>query len=391
MKPYLFAILFLVSVVGVLVGVKALQIGSLMQPPPPLPPTAVTSATATRMEWEKGFRAIGSVAPFQGVIVSAEAGGRVESVHFESGAEANAGDVLVQLNIDAETAQLRAAEAQFQLAKRDFERAQRMLEQKSMSPADYDGAEAKFKKAQADVDAIQATIAKKTIRAPFSGQLGIRQVNIGEVIEPGAPIVSLQALDPVYVDFSLPQKRLGDLKTGLAVRLKVDAFPGEEFSGTLTAINPDVNNASRAVPLQATFKNPGRKLRPGMFAEVQVLLDERAQVVAIPATAILYSPFGNTVFTIEEADAVAGGQKTADLKGGANAPKQDSSADTQLVLKQRNIRVGETRGDFVAVTGLKEGQVVVSTGVFKLMDGIAVKIDNTLAPDAQLAPEPEDS
>ncbi len=401
MKPYLLAILFIGLVVGILAGLKAMQIGALLQPPPPPPPTVVTSATATVMEWPQGFRAIGSVAAFQGVMVSSEVSGRVESIHFESGAEAREGDLLVQLNIETETAQLRAAEAQLELAKRDLERGQRMMEQRSMSAADFDAVDAKFKKAKADLDAVEAAIAKKTIRAPFNGQLGIRQVNIGQVIEPGAPIVSLQALDSVYVDFSLPQQRLGVLKVGLEARLKVDAFPEQEFVGSLTAINPDVNNSSRAVALRATFENPGRKLRPGMFAEVQVLLNETTKVIAIPATAILYSPFGNTVFVIEKvgppADRPEANKRdeinqNVDTPKAGSAAKQDSpSAGPELVLKQINIRVGETRGDFVAVKGLKEGQVVVSTGVFKLTDGIAVRIDNTLALDAQLEPAPGDS
>jgi membrane fusion protein (multidrug efflux system) len=403
MRPIIFAVALIGAIFLAIAGVKALQIKTMMATPPAFPPTVVSSAKVEQKEWDKSFAAIGSVTAVQGVTVSSEVGGKVEAIHFESGAEVNEGELLVQLSIDSETAQLRAAEAQAQLARRDMERARVMVDQKSMSTADFEEADAQYKKAIAEVDTIKAAIDKKTIRAPFAGQLGIRAVNVGQVINAGAAIVSLQSLNPVYVNFSLPQQRLSGLRPGLTVRARVDAFPDVAFTGTLSAINPDLNSQSRSVPLQATFGNDERRLRPGMFAQVDVVLDTKETVVLVPATAILYSPFGDSVFVIAPpAPKVAAtdsdkegepASKPAETPAPspAVAPAGGDGQPPALALHQTNVRVGETRGDFVVVTGVEPGQEIASSGVFKLSDGMPVKVDNRLAPKPQIAPEPADS
>jgi len=249
-----------------------------------------------------------------------------------------------------------------------------MLETKVVAESNYDNAEAQFKQALAQADTIRATIAKKTIRAPFSGRLGIRMVNIGQIIKEGEAIVSLQALDPIFVNFLVPQQQLPQMRVGYAVRLTSDGLPKDQvISGTITAINPDVDAASsRNIRVQATVANQNERLRPGMFANVAVVLPEKSPVLTIPATAVLYAPYSDSVFIIEEAKAEEGG----------TAGK---------VVRQQFVRLGEKRGDFVAVTsGLTPEQTVVSTGVFKLRNGQAVVIDNTLAPEFKLAPQPKD-
>jgi membrane fusion protein (multidrug efflux system) len=277
------------------------------------------------------------------------------------------------LDASAEQAQQRAAEAEAELAKADFERARDLAARKVISPAELDAASSKFSQKKATVENIQSVIAKKEIRAPFDGAAGIRTVNPGEMVPVGRALVSLQALDQVFFDFALPQQQLSDVKTDLAVKVTTDVFPDREFDGKLTAINSAVDPLTRNVSLQATLDNPDRALRPGMFGRIKVLLPQNKPTLFIPATAVSYAPFGNSVFIIE---------KKHDDKTGKDA----------LLLRQQFIRTGETRGDFVAVTeGLKEGDEVVSTGVFKLRNGMDVVVDNKLAPKAELNPKPADS
>jgi membrane fusion protein (multidrug efflux system) len=242
-----------------------------------------------------------------------------------------------------------------------------------VSQADLDTAEATLKQFEANADTIKATIEKKTLRAPFAGQLGIRQINLGQYLDMGKPVVSLQSLAPLYAVFSLPQQELSRLATGLRVRLSADTFPGRQFEAVLTAINPDLDADTRSVRLQATFDNGDRSLRPGMFARVEVLLPEQQDVLVIPATSVLSSPYGDSVFVIEPQPA----------KG---------SAKPSLVVRQQFIRVGPGRGDFVSVeSGLKPGARVVSAGVFKLRNGMAVVESNDIAPKASETPHPADS
>lgn len=359
----------------VLAGVKAMQIramigqASAMQ----IPPEPVTSAEVKQETWQPTFSAVGSISAVQGVTVSAEVGGAVDRIAFDSGATVKQGDLLVQLDVASEEAQLRAEEANAELARLDIERARDLVERKVIAKSEWDAAEAKYKQAVARVENFRALIAKKTIRAPFAGRLGIRQVNLGQIVEVRQPIVSLQSLDPVYVDFSLPQQRLAALEVGMKVEVTTDAVPDRKFAGTLTALNSSIDAATRSVPLQGTLENKDHLLRPGMFAKVEVVLPQEKPVLVIPATAVAYAPYGDSVFVIEQ-------------------QKDEKSGQSGLVLRQQFVRLGDTKGDFVTVTqGLTAGQQIVSTGVFKLRNGAPVMINNELAPKPQLAPKPADT
>ncbi len=371
-KVYLLTIGGAIGVIAILVGLKATQIVTLMGPPPTFPPTTVTSAEVKEIDWRESLEAIGTITPVQGVLVRAELGGSVEEIAFESGASVEQGALLVQLNVDSEDAQLRVAEARAELARREIDRARELVGRNSASKAELDTAEANFKAAEAEVDAIRATIAKKTIRAPFAGRLGIRQINKGQVLEPGAAVVGLQNLETVYVDFNLPQQQVAALRVGLPVKTTTDAALDRTFEGTISALDSNLDARSRNLRVQATLPNPDELLKPGMFARVEILLDGNHKALAIPATAVLYSPFGDSVFKINEQAA-------------------DQTKPAGLVLSQKNIRIVSSRGDFLAVTGLAAGEQVVSSGVFKLSNGMPVVIDNKLAPNAELTPEPGDS
>lgn len=356
-------------------GIKAFQIMTLIKTAKSMvpPPTTVTSAPVQLANWQPILRAVASVNPVQGAMISAELAGTVADVAFQSGAPVKKGDVLVKLDTSPEEAQLRSAEADAQLAKNNFERAKDLAARKVISPAEFDAAKSAMQAKQAMVDNIRAAIDKKQIRAPYAGVAGIRAVNPGQMVKAGDPLVTLQALDQVYVDFSLPEQAVTELQPGLDVKVTTDAAPDRDFPGKLTAVNSAVDPATRNVSAQATLDNTGHVLRAGMFARIEVLLPEQKPTLFVPATAVLYAPYGNSVFVIE---------KKHDDKMGKDA----------LTLRQQFIRTGEQRGDFVSVTdGLKEGQQIVSAGVFKLRNGMNVAVDNKLAPKPQLSPKPSDS
>jgi membrane fusion protein (multidrug efflux system) len=359
------------AIFAVLVGIKALQIVKMTSGADGgMPPTTVTSAEVKQENWAALLSAVGSVSAVQGAVVSTELGGVVAEIRFENGGVAKKGDVLVRLDASAEEGQLHSAEADLELARADLERTRDLAGRKVVSKAELDSAEAKFKQKEGNVSQMRSMITKKEVRAPFDGQLGIRQVNIGQSIDARQPIVPLTSLDPVYVDFALPQQHLSRLSQGLEVHLRSDAIPGQEFKGKLTAINSMVDTATRNVSLQATLPNPEHVLRPGMFAKVEVVLPAKEPVLAIPATAIAYAPYGDSVFVIEK-------------------KKDSKSGKESQVIRQQFIRAGETRGDFVTVTqGLKAGETVVSSGVFKLRNGMPVVINNELAPKPLLNPTP---
>ncbi|HUJ42990.1 MAG TPA: efflux RND transporter periplasmic adaptor subunit [Opitutaceae bacterium] len=374
-KKLAITIVGLVVLVGVLGGIKGLQFqtmlaaGAAMQPPP----EPVTTAVVTAEAWAPTIEAIGSLTAVQGVTVAAELDGKIVQIAFEPGSVVKAGDLLVKQDTSTEEAQLRSAEASVALARINLERDRELQAQATIAQSELDAADAQFKQAAAQADNIRATIAKKTIRAPFSGRLGIRLVNLGQSLKSGDAIVSLQALDPIYVNFLLPQQRLSQLARDLVVRVTSDAAPGQVKEGKITAINPDVDSATRNVRVQATLGNSDEQLHPGMFVNVSVVLPSVDQVLVIPATAVLYAPYGNSVFVVEE-------------------KKNDHGGQAAEVLRQQLVRLGARRGDFVAVaSGLKAGETVVTSGVFKLRNGIAVTVNNSLAPDAQLAPHPNDT
>src|SRR5437870_2896202 len=363
----------LVALVIILVGIKVMQIAKMMSSPMQMPATTVTSTEVKEEDWAPILSSVGSVSAVQGAIVAAELGGTVSEIAFENGGEAKKGDILVKLDTSSEEAQLRTAEAERELARADLERARDLAARKVISKAEIDAAESKFKQKEGAADNLRAMISKKQVRAPFDGQLGIRQVNVGQMINAGQQVVPLTSLDPVYVDFALPQQHLAQLSQGLEVRVWNDAVPGREFKGKLTAINPMVDPVTRNVSVQATLENADHVLRPGMFAKAEVALPEKHTALVIPGSAVSYAPFGDSVFVIEK-------------------KKDEKTGKETQVIRQQFVRVGEARGDFVSVTeGLKAGETVVSAGVFKLRNGMAVTINNDLAPKPQVNPTPVDS
>ena len=369
------AVFVVLLVLGGLAGVKALQIKKLMDSGKSYaePPESVSSALVREETWQGTLTAIGSVMAVQGVTVSPEIPGIILEISFESGAVVSQGDLLVRLDTSLEEAQLRALQAQEELARLNLTRERTLRDQNMVSQAELDAAEATLKQTQGNADAVRATIQKKTIRAPFAGRLGIRLVNLGQYIDTGKPIVSLQSLTPIYADFSMPQQELARLKTGMRVRVTTDTYPDRQFEGTLTAINPDLDQSTRSVGLQATFANPDQLLRPGMFARVEVLLPEEQPVLVIPATSVLSAPYGDSVYVIE------------------SKPGKDNG-NAQLVVRQQFIRTGHARGGFVSVgSGLKVGERIVSAGIFKLRNGMAVTENNSLSPKNEAAPRPSDS
>lgn len=374
-RRILFAILGICLVIAILAGIKTLQIRTMIDSGKKFvpPPETVTSAKVSSEAWETSLTSVGSLTAVQGVVVSAELAGKVARITFEAGTPVKKGDILLRQDTTSEEAQLPGAVSQANLTRANLKRADQLFKEGIISQADHDTAVANMEQARAQVDNIRATIAKKTIRAPFSGRLGIRQVNLGQILREGDPIVTLQALDPIYVDFTLPQQQLARVRLGQPVRITGDALPGETLQGKITAISPQVDADTRNIKLQATLTNRAEKLRPGMFVNTAVGLPVRQKVLAIPATSVLYAPYRDSVFAVENGK---------DNKGEA----------TGLVLRQQFVRLGEKRGDFVAVTeGLKEGDTIVSTGVFKLRNGQSVVIDNKLAPDFQQAPKPENN
>ena len=303
MKKWFFlAVLAVVILVGLLGGIKGLQIDRMIAHSKQFlpPPETVTTAVASSQNWESVLTAVGSLTAVQGVTVTAELTGKVVQIDFKPGSLAKAGEILVRQDTSSEEAQLRAAEAAATLAKLNMDRFGKLLSGRTIAQSQFDNAEATLKQAAAQADTIRASIAKKTIRAPFSGRLGIRLVNLGQVINEGQPIVSLQALDPIFVDFSLPQQQLSLVQPGQTARLTSDALPGEVVEGKITAINPQVDAATRNIRVQATVANPRELLRPGMFVNVSVVLPVRQPVLAIPATAVLYAPYSDSVFVVEE-------------------------------------------------------------------------------------------
>jgi len=370
-KPLILTLIGLVVLIALLVVIKGLQIGAMADHGKKFvpPPETVTSAVVKADSWETALTSVGTLNAVEGVTVAAELPGKVVQIAFEAGTTVKKGDILLRQDTSSEEAQLSGVLAQVNLARINLDRANQLLAKELISRADRDNAVATADQAQAQAENLRASIAKKTIRAPFSGHLGIRQVNLGQILREGDPIVTLQSLDPIYADFTLPQQHLSSVRLGLTVQVTTDALRGETLKGQINAINPLVDAETRQFKVQATLPNRGEKLRPGMFANVAVGLPAVRKVLAIPATAVLYAPYGDSVFIVED---------------GANKEGK--------VLRQQFVRLGLKRGDFVAVTsGIQEGQTVVSTGVFKLRNGQSVVVDNTLSPDFQKAPKPENN
>jgi membrane fusion protein (multidrug efflux system) len=299
-RGLLVAIGLLAAIIAFVVGIKALQIGKMMSMPQTMPPTTVSSASVKEEDWAPRLTAVGSVSAVQGAVVSAELAGIVSEIDFQNGGEAKKGEVLMRLDTSQEEALLRSAEAEAQLAKTDLERSRDLAMKNVVSSAELDSAQSKFRRLNAVVDQMRSSIAKKTLVAPFDGQLGIRQVNVGQMITAGQQVVALTSLDPVYVDFALPEQYLSKVAKGLEVTVRAEARPGHEFKGKLTAISSMVDPVTRNVSLQATLENHDHALHPGMFAKVEVALPETKKTIVIPGSAVSYAPYGDSVFVIEK-------------------------------------------------------------------------------------------
>jgi membrane fusion protein (multidrug efflux system) len=331
-------------------------------------PQTVSTATAGYSDWQPEVGAVGSSRAVRGVDITTEVTGLVRSLRFKSGDEVQSGQVLVELNPDAELAQQHALEAAAELAATVYERDKTQYEAEAISKAqlDADAADLKSKRAQAAAQA--ALVAKKYLRAPFAGKLGITTVNPGQYLNTGDKVVTLQALDPIYVDLKLPQQRLSEIKIGQKVRVTADAFPNVQFEGDITSVDPLVDAGTRNFQVEATIPNPERRLMPGMFMRVSIISGGKQRYLTLPQTAITYNPYGATVFLA-----------------------QHKEGSQNLIAQQSFVTVGATRGDQVAITkGLKEGDVVVTTGQLKLVNGTILVVDNAIQPKSDANPSPQE-
>jgi membrane fusion protein (multidrug efflux system) len=379
---YVLAILGLLLVIGGLVYVKFDQISMLIgmgeamaQSGPP--PEAVSTTPATLQTWEASLPAVGTVASAKGVQISSEVPGVVKKIGFESGKLVKKGDVLVVLDSRVERAQLSSAQVRRDLANTNVKRSRTLGAAGAESQAQLDTDENALAQATAEIEVLRAQIARKTIRAPFSGRLGIRAVNLGQYLNPGTAITTLEAVGGAYVDFELPQQHQGDVASGLPVRVSVEGMAQLSAEGKITAISPNVDPNTRTLELRAEVDHEEGKLQPGMFVRVEVVLPEERKVIAVPLTAVVYAPYGDSVFVIEEPlpDAL---------------PSESPNGEPVMRARQQFVRLGERRGDFVAVLdGVKPGDVIVSAGAFKLRNNAPVFVNNELALTAELDPNPK--
>ncbi len=372
-KRWLLVIGGLVLIFGTLAGIKVVQImtmikvGKTMLPPP----ESVASAKVQSVDWQPSRATVGTLIAIRGVTLGAEVTGTVREIGFENGGLVKKGQLIVRLDTSAESAQLQSALADAALAKQTLERAESLRKQEVNTQAELENAQAKDKQSRAAVVNLQAIINKKVIRAPFDGRAGIRQVELGQVVSPGTPIVSLQTVTPIYVEFQLPQQSLAEVKLGQKVQLTTDVYPGATWEGEITTVNQEVDTATRNVRMRATVQNPDGRLAPGMFASVDVASGEPRKLLVVPATAVLFAPYGDSVYVLEN--------------------KKGDDGKEHLLAQQRFIRTAERRGDYVAVSsGLAEGETVASSGAFKLRSGVPVVINNNVAPPAQFVPAPVD-
>lgn len=369
-KRILLTAVIALGVLGAIFGFKYLQIRqakAVMAARKPAPAT-VTTTPAVQEKWRTTLHAVGTLESFRGITIRSEIEGRVVQVAFDSGARVQAGDVLVEMDSAAETALLRSNEATARLAELNLQRARELRQNSTNAQADLDAAEATAAQALAAIESTKATLAKKRIVAPFAGRVGIRQVNPGQFLNKADTVVTLEAVDPIYADFSLPQQDVTQLQTGLPVKVGVDAFAAREFSGVIEAIDPRVNGTTRNLRIRARLPNPEETLRPGMFVRVDVVLPEENEVIVLPATAIVYSPYGDSVYVVTKAD-----------QGGSTA-------------QQRFVKVGPKRGDQVSLLeGVKAGEEIVTAGQGKLRPGTPVTVNNTVVPTNNPAPKPAES
>lgn len=357
-----------VVIIGALGAIKLTQFKTMMAAGEAMtmPPTTVNAAVAKGESWESVFESVGTLVAVNGITLTSEVAGTVEKILFQPGQSVDEGKLLVQLESSIEKASLDQAKAQLELSQKDADRTRELFRKKAIAQSDLDRANSELDAAKASLAHAEAALAKKSLRAPFSGKLGIRQISLGQYITAGTPIVSLQSVDPLYADFSLPQKYNSSIATGLKVRLKIDALDQEHVEGTITAINPEVDPKTRNLRLQATIENPSGKISPGMFAAVEVVMPETRQVTAIPVQSVIYAPYGNSVFAVNKGE------------------------DGGMTAEQRFVRIGESKGDYVSVIeGVQPGEQVVTDGAFKLQNGAPIAINDAGTISPSESPKPE--
>lgn len=336
------------------------------------PPEAITSIVAKSEPWPQSFSAVGSIAPVQGVTLSAEEPGKVTKIAFESGDAVQAGQLLAVLDVSVEEAQLKGAYARRDRAQRALSRSEKLRASNAVSQDDLDSAKSGYQSAAAEVESLQATIERKKIVAPFAGRTGIRMINLGQYVAAGTPIVPLHAPDPMYINFALAERTISELAVGQKIVVTVDAFPDRNFEGTITAINPQVDQATRNIQVQGTISNADLALRPGMFASIRVELPEVRSYITVPLSSISFAPYGDMVYVIE--------------KG------KDPKNPDALTARQQVVKLGKRRGDQIAIeSGLSEGQEIATSGLFRLRPGATVIVDNKFAPSNEIAPTPADT
>jgi membrane fusion protein, multidrug efflux system len=370
-KKIVLVLFGLVVVVGGILGLKAVQIGSLISfaseaEAAGIPPMSVATAVAGEAEWEQTMRFPGTLRPVQGVTLTAEVGGIVSQIGVENGSAVKTGELLLSLDAREDRAQLASAVARRRLAQLNLERARELKDKRIVAQSELDSALSAFDEADAAVTNLQALIDKKTIRAPFDGEAGIRLVNLGQTVRPGDALWPVYSNDPIFVEFEVPQTRLPELGLGMRLRVESDGL-AEPAVGEVTAINPLIDDVTRTVRVQGTLRNPEGTLRPGQFAMVEVVLPETAHVVAVPATAIVAAAYGDSVFVVEESEG-------------------------KMVVRQQFVQTGDSRGDFIAIRkGVEPGERVVSAGAFKLSNGMAVEPNDAMQPEPQLNPDLDNS
>ncbi len=372
MKKLSFSSLLITAItllLATIIGAKLFQFKSMADAAENmvLPPETVSTFTIEKQSWTKSLHAIGTIDPIQGVLLQSEIDGVVNIINFDNGQEVKKGDMLIQLDISVEKAELKAAKALAHLAKLELERAKRLQKSGSIPESELDRAFAEAARRNAEVENIEARIDRKTLYAPFNGIVGIRKINLGQYIASGTAIVSLQENESVYVNFSLPQNEISNVNNGYIIKLTCDAYPQQNFEGELTAISPEIDPKTRSFSLQGTFINSEALLKPGLFVRLEIFLPGLDEVIVIPSTAIIYAPYGNSVYKIEE-------------------------SENGTIARQHFITTGRQKGDFISITkGAKLGDIVVSAGAFKLRNGISVRVNNDLAPEPELKPVPNNS
>lgn len=365
-------VMFVVTLV--LGGVKAIQIAmaiakhSSFQPPP----EAVTTTTPARARWRETFGTVGSFVSLRGATLSAKESGNIVAVRFDSGSKVTAGDILIEIDSSVETAQLKGALARLEFAKQNLDRVQKLKGQSAMSLSNLEDAQSRVRQGESEVQSIRAAIERKTVVAPFDGRAGIRTVNVGSYATAGAPLVPLYSVDPIYFNFSVPQQLAPTLTTEDVVSISVDAFPGKKYSGSITAINPNVDEVTRTISVQATVQNPQEELLPGMFGAVSLEYGAPTEVLTIPASSVTYATYGNSVYVVER--------------------KKDEKGQGATTVRQQIVQLGRAQGDLVAVLkGVSEGDEIVTTGAFKLRPGASVQIQERGKPPVSTEPTVENS